>query len=103
MRSDECVDQKARRTYEPSGLRDSGMTRSSVRGSTAMPEAVVSGTIDGFDISGGLRRDSVRLECKVWRSGLNVQAVNKQRRRVRERAVEMEVVRCLRSYRIYKR
>jgi hypothetical protein len=30
-------------TYDPSGRRDSGMTRSSVRGSTAMPAAVVSG------------------------------------------------------------
>ena len=38
------------RTYVPSGLRDSGMTRSSVRGSTAMPESVVLGIMSGFDM-----------------------------------------------------
>lgn len=37
-------------TYEPSGRRDSGMTRSSVRGSTTMPAVVALGLISGFDI-----------------------------------------------------
>jgi hypothetical protein len=37
-------------TYDPSGRRDSGITRSSVRGSTAMPAAVLGGLIGGLDI-----------------------------------------------------
>lgn len=37
-------------TYVPSGRRDSGITRSSVRGSTVMPATVVFGMISGFDI-----------------------------------------------------
>lgn len=36
--------------YVPSDLRDSGITRSRVRGSSAMPAAVVSGTMGGFDM-----------------------------------------------------
>lgn len=42
-------------TYDPSGLRDSGMIRSSVRGSMAMPDAVVSGTMAGFDMTINIR------------------------------------------------
>jgi hypothetical protein len=37
-------------TYDPSGRRDSGITRSSVRGSTAMPAAVLGGLMGGLDI-----------------------------------------------------
>lgn len=39
-----------RETYVPSGRRDSGITRSSVLGSTAMPAVVVLGTRSGLDI-----------------------------------------------------
>jgi len=39
-------------TYDPSGLLDSGMTRSNVLGSTAMPDSVLSGFIGGRDILG---------------------------------------------------
>lgn len=45
-----CTWIRVRQTYEPSGLRDSGMTRSRVRGSTEMPATVVSGTIAGLDM-----------------------------------------------------
>lgn len=45
-------------THDPSARRDSGITRSSVRGSTAMPAVDVSGTIGG--------RDMVQLGTK-WR------------------------------------
>lgn len=37
-------------TYDPSGRRDSGITRSRVRGSSAMPAAVVSGKMGGLDM-----------------------------------------------------
>ncbi len=37
-------------THEPSGRRDSGITRSRVRGSSAIPAAEVSGMIGGFDM-----------------------------------------------------
>lgn len=37
-------------TYDPSGLLDSGITRSRVRGSSAIPASVLSGLIGGLDI-----------------------------------------------------
>lgn len=43
-------DQYMRHTYVPSGRRDSGMTRSRVCGSTAMPAVVFSGLRGGRDI-----------------------------------------------------
>lgn len=43
------------RTYLPSGRLDSGMTRSRVRGSRAMPAAVLSGLIGGRDIAKSIR------------------------------------------------
>lgn len=50
VRGATCQAWRGKGTYDPSGLRDSGITRSSVRGSTAIPAVVVSGTIAGFDI-----------------------------------------------------
>jgi hypothetical protein len=41
-------------TYDPSGLLDSGMTRSKVLGSTAIPATDLSGFIGGRDIQGNI-------------------------------------------------
>jgi hypothetical protein len=41
----------SRETYVPSGRRDSGMTRSRVRGFRAIPDVVVLGMMSGFDMA----------------------------------------------------
>jgi hypothetical protein len=43
-------------TYDPSGRFDTGMTRSRVPGSTAMPDGVVSGYRSGLDMGRGRSR-----------------------------------------------
>ena len=56
---------KCLRTYDPSGRFDSGMTRSSVFGSTAIPAAEVFGTMSGFDMSTTIgRQERLNAEGK---------------------------------------
>jgi len=52
-------------TYEPSERFDSGMTRSSVLGSTAMPDGVVSGNRSGLDIARREEREEDQVEVGV--------------------------------------
>jgi hypothetical protein len=49
-------------TYDPSGRFDSGITRSRVRGSTAMPAVVFSGLRGGLDIG---------YNSESWRGGVS--------------------------------
>ena len=44
------MSRRLRESYDPSGRCDSGITRSSVRGSTAMPDTVFLGSRSGRDI-----------------------------------------------------
>lgn len=52
-------------SHEPSDRRDSGMTRSRVRGSTAIPATDLSGTMDGLDMVEVDGKESSRACAKV--------------------------------------
>jgi hypothetical protein len=57
--------------YDPSARRDSGTTRSKLRGSIAIPEAVFSGKSGGLDMTRVMMRYTCEDTGGEWRSKTN--------------------------------
>ena len=60
--------------YDPSARRDSGTTRSKVRGSIAIPEAVFWGKSGGLDMTRVMMRYTCEDTGGEWRSKTNMEA-----------------------------
>lgn len=79
--------------YDPSARRDSGTTRSKVRGSIAIPEADFSGKSGGLDMARVMMRYTCEDTGEEWRSKTNMDPVVRRsnQRDCRERERDLHV------------
>jgi hypothetical protein len=61
--------------YDPSARRDSGTTRSKLRGSIAIPDADFSGKSGGLDMARVMMRYTCEDTGGEWRSKANMEAM----------------------------